>query len=140
MAVGSQADLTLRRSPERLTWSTADQGHLSAQVNDLVLRTLPQARSVPWGDREAVLALISREIGRLQTVQEIYQAKATLELEALRARLALPPREVLDKILRYETTTSRQQYKAMAELERLQRMRRGEPVLPAINVEISNEG
>ena len=118
----------------------ADQGHLSAQVNDLLLRTFPQARIVPWGNREAVLEYIDREIGRLQTVQEIYQQKEILELEALQASLALPPKEALDKILRYETTNSRQLYKAMAELERCQRMRRGEPVLPAINVEISNEG
>ena len=118
----------------------ADQGHLSAQVNDLVLRTLPLAQSVPWGNREMALQWIDREIGRLDAIREMYQKKETLELEALKASLALPPREVLEKILRYETTISRQLYKAMAELERLQRLRRGEPVPPAINVEVSNEG
>jgi len=118
----------------------ADQGHLSAPVNELLLRTLPQARIVPWGNQEAALEYIDREIGRLQKVQQIYQEKETFELEALKASLALPSKEVLDKILRYETTISRQLYKAMAELERLQRMRRGEPVPPPINVEVSKEG
>jgi hypothetical protein len=118
----------------------SDQGHLSAQVKDLVLRTLPQARIVPWGNREATLEWIDREIGRLQAIQKMYREKETLELKALKASLALPPREVLDKILRYETTISRQLYKAMAELERLQRLRKGEPVPPSINVEISHEG
>jgi hypothetical protein len=38
--------------------------------------------------------------------------------------------EVLEKIMRYETKLERQMYRAMAQLERLQRMRNGE-VLPA---------
>ena len=50
----------------------ADQDHLSAQINDLALRTFPQAGSVPWANRQAALEYIDREIGRLQTVQEIY--------------------------------------------------------------------
>jgi hypothetical protein len=117
----------------------ADQGHLSTPLNDRLRRTLPQSQYVPWENREAALAFIDREIGRLNAIRDMYQKKETLELEALKASLALPPREVLDKILRYETTISRQLYKAMAELERLLRIRKGEPVPPAINVEVSNE-
>ena len=125
-------------------WETArqevaDRGQLSAQVSELLTRALPQAGRIPWGNREAALKCIDQEIGRLQAIREIYQNKETLELEALKASLALPPREVLDKILRYETTISRQLYKAMAELERFQRMRMGEPVPPPINVEVSHE-
>ncbi|QTN32265.1 hypothetical protein HZ994_07950 [Akkermansiaceae bacterium] len=36
--------------------------------------------------------------------------------------------EVLDKILRYETKLERQLYRAMAQLERVQRIRNGEAV------------
>jgi len=125
-------------------WETARQevaerGQLSAQVSELLTPALPQAGGIPWENREAALKCIDQEIGRLQAIREIYQNKETLELEALKASLALPPREVLDKILRYETTISRQLYKAMAELERFQRMRMGEPVPPPINVEVSHE-
>jgi CRISPR/Cas system-associated endonuclease Cas1 len=106
-----------------------------------VRRTLSQeAEYVPWGNREAAQQWIEREIGRLQAILEVYQQKETLELAALKATLALPSKEVVDKILRYETATSRQLYKAMGELERLQRTRKGEPVPPPISVEISKEG
>ena len=40
----------------------------------------------------------------------------------------LPSAEVLDKILRYETALDRQLYRAMNQLERLQRRREGEKV------------
>ena len=58
----------------------------------------------------------------------------------MKASLDLPPSEALDKILRYETTISRQLYKAVAELERLQGFRKGELVPPPINVEVCKEG
>jgi hypothetical protein len=44
---------------------------------------------------------------------------------------------VLEKILRYETKLERQLYRAMAHLERLQRMRRGESVSAPLTVEVS---
>ena len=117
-----------------------DQGQLSPQFSKMLILTLPQAQSVPWGNRNAALQRIDQEIGRLQAIREVYQNKETLELEAMKASLALPSKEVVDKILRYETTISHQLYKAMAELERLQRLRKGEPVPPKINVEVANEG
>ncbi len=45
--------------------------------------------------------------------------------------------EVLEKILRYETKLERQMYRVMAQLERLQRMRRGEAVPAPLSVEVS---
>lgn len=51
--------------------------------------------------------------------------------------MALPSVEVLDKILRYETKLERQQFRAMAQLERLQRMRKGEAVPPPMAVAVS---
>ena len=45
-----------------------------------------------------------------------------------------PDQEVLDKILRYETKLERQMYRAMAQLERLQRMRQGEAVPAPLSV------
>jgi hypothetical protein len=48
--------------------------------------------------------------------------------------------EVLDKILRYETKLERQMYRAMAQLERVQRMRRGEAIPAPLSVEVSGRG
>ena len=53
------------------------------------------------------------------------------------ATLAVPNSEVMDKIIRYETAINRQIYRAISELERLQRQRKGEPVPPRINVDIT---
>jgi len=49
----------------------------------------------------------------------------------------LPSAAILDKILRYETIINRQFYRAMDQLERLQRRRQGEDVPPPVNMEIS---
>jgi hypothetical protein len=117
----------------------ADKGNFPAQVNNLFPRTLQGWEKVPWENHEAALQWIDREIGKLQALKGLYEEKETLELQALQESLALPSKEVVDKILRYETTISRQLYKAMSELERLQRLRKGEPVPPPINVQVSSE-
>jgi len=49
----------------------------------------------------------------------------------------LPSADVLDKILRYETKLERQMFRAMAQLERLQRIRQGEAVPAPLAVEVS---
>ena len=64
---------------------------------------------------------------------------ATLAREANLLRLSLPPKEAVDKILRYETAIERQLYRAINELERLQRRRRGDIVPPPIHVELSTQ-
>lgn len=53
------------------------------------------------------------------------------------AAAALPRAEVLDKILRYETTLDRQLHRTMNQLERLQRRRSGEDVAAPVMVEVS---
>ena len=57
--------------------------------------------------------------------------------QARQAAAVLPSLEVLDKILRYETKLERQMFRAMAQLERLQRLRRGEAVPAPLTVEVS---
>ncbi len=57
-----------------------------------------------------------------------------------RAAALLPSDKALEKILRYETTLERQILRAMAQLERLQRMRRGELVPAPLSVELSDRG
>jgi len=52
-------------------------------------------------------------------------------------RYMLPSIEVLDKIMRYETKLERQMYRAMNQLERLQRLRQGEAVPPPLTLDVS---
>ncbi|MGB8353733.1 MAG: hypothetical protein WCD79_07600 [Chthoniobacteraceae bacterium] len=55
-----------------------------------------------------------------------------------RAAETLPSMDVLEKIMRYETRLERQLYRAMNQLERLQRMRNGEAVPPPLRVDLSD--
>jgi hypothetical protein len=76
--------------------------------------------------REQVLAAISDKVEELD-----WYLEATVELERLRtegylASLCLPPEGPANQIMRYETSIERQLYRAIAELGRLQRERRGQ--------------
>jgi hypothetical protein len=55
----------------------------------------------------------------------VVRPNSSNEEEARQAAAVLPSMEVLDKIMRYETKLGRQLYRAMNQLERLQRIRRG---------------
>jgi hypothetical protein len=68
--------------------------------------------------------------------QTSYQKWRTNAEEARQAAAVLPAPEVLEKILRYETKLERQMYRAMTQLERIQRMRQGEAVPPPITMEV----
>jgi len=87
--------------------------------------------------KEIILYLIDGERKKLESLKEVIQENENLELEANVASLALPSKEAVDKILRYETAIERQLYRAMSQLERLQRQRKGETIPPPINVEFS---
>lgn len=54
--------------------------------------------------------------------------------------MVLPSAEGLEKILRYETKLERQIFRAVAQLERVQRMRRGEAIPAPLSVEVSDRG
>ena len=59
------------------------------------------------------------------------------DLKRLSTRLytgLIPGQEASDRLLRYETTLSRQRDKILSQLERLRRMRMGQPAPPQINL------
>ncbi|MEQ1852511.1 MAG: hypothetical protein ABMA01_13085, partial [Chthoniobacteraceae bacterium] len=62
------------------------------------------------------------------------------EEHARQAAAVLPAAETLEKIARYETKLERQMYRAMAQLERVQRMRKGEAIPAPLSVEVSGTG
>jgi hypothetical protein len=49
----------------------------------------------------------------------------------------IPGAEISDRLMRYETHLSREIERILNRLERLQRMRRGQPVPPQVDVNIS---
>jgi hypothetical protein len=59
-----------------------------------------------------------------------------LLMEAQLRSLSLPDEPALERILRYETTIERQLYRALEQLERLQRQRKGDIVPPPLRLSV----
>jgi len=87
--------------------------------------------------RGLVLDYIENELRTLSRRFEELDEREEKVAAARQSASVLPPIEKLDKILRYETALDRQFYRAMNQLERLQRMRSGEQVPPPLTMEVS---
>jgi hypothetical protein len=88
-------------------------------------------------NKKQALAFIDRELSDLRWLQSRCEKRESAEEESRQAAAVLPSMDVLEKILRYETKLERQLYRAMSQLERLQRMRQGEAVPPPMRLEVS---
>jgi len=86
--------------------------------------------------RVAVVASIDHQLEKIRTFKDyaLDREKLTGDAEAL--SFSLPPTEATDKLLRYEAHLDRQLYRAMDQLERLQRQRRGENVPPPLDINL----
>lgn len=85
---------------------------------------------------ELVLKRFEQEKERVQSQLEIIQKRNELILSSQILSLNVPPIKIMDTFLRYESAITRQLYKALNELERLQRLRQGDFVPPPLNVEV----
>ena len=83
-----------------------------------------------------VIAIIENRLERLGTFKEYVFEREKLAVDAEDRSLSLPSADATDKLLRYEAHLDRQLYRAMDQLERLQRQRRGENVPPPLNVNL----
>jgi len=126
-------------------------GHFDGKPNSLVheleafrlkLEGDPDGLDAALRERQKAetLAFLDRQIGGFQIWQQRCVDEEEHEEEARQAAAVLPSGEVLDKILRYETKLERQMYRAMAQLERVQRMRGGEAIPAPLSVEVSDRG
>jgi hypothetical protein len=96
-----------------------------------------KGNATPERCKDQMLSEIDAEIGRLRDYRE-EQAGMELErtkLEILRRKV--PESEKLDRLLRYETSLERAFDRALSQLERMQRLRRGQPIAPRIDVNVS---
>ena len=88
------------------------------------------------GQRAAVVAWIDLQLERTSAFEECATEREDLAVDAEARSFSLPPADATDKLLRYEAHLDRQLYRAMDQLERLQRQRRGEAVLPPLNINL----
>jgi hypothetical protein len=87
--------------------------------------------------KDALVSLIDAEIRRLRNYR---QERANMEsertkLEVLRRKV--PESEKLDRLLRYETSLERAFDRTLTQLDRAQRIRKGQPLPPQLDVKIS---
>jgi len=94
----------------------------------------------PEQKRAEALAYLDRRIWEFQNSKDCHVDEDRREDEARQAAAVLPSAKVLDKILRYETKLERQLCRAMAQLERMQRLRNGEAIPAPMSVQVSERG
>jgi len=88
-------------------------------------------------NKAQALMAIDRKLERLESRRADCAEREASEEVARQSAAVLPGPQVLDKILRYEAKHERQMYRAMNQLERLQRRRLGEAVPPPLTMEMS---
>jgi len=86
---------------------------------------------------QPVLEYIMDEMAGLLSVLGPMREQDEKKEAALQAAAVLPDGKTLKKLWRYETALDRQFFRLLGQLERLQRMRRGEAVPPPLAMEVS---
>ncbi len=83
-----------------------------------------------------VPAAIDDFLEKVSELEEYVTKRENLARDAEARTFSLPPADATDTLLRYEAHLDRQLYRAMDQLERLQRQRRGENVPPPLNINL----
>ena len=81
--------------------------------------------------RAGIVAFIEERLEGISDFKGYSLERENLTVDADSRSFSLPPADATDKLLRYEAHLDRQLYRAMDQLERLQRQRRGENVPPS---------
>src|ERR1035438_2689627 len=85
---------------------------------------------------DSIAAMIDDRLERLSALVRELTVRENLSAAAEARSFSLPAAEATDKLLRYESHLDRQLYRAMDQLERLQRRRRGEIVPSPLNINL----
>ncbi len=88
----------------------------------------------PHQCRLKVLYEIDQESGRLRRYQQVRASLETTGTQPEVLRHNVPDAPTLDRLLRYEASLERSFDRTLSQLERLQRTRLGQPVLPKVEV------
>ena len=83
-----------------------------------------------------VVAFIDERLERISLFRGYALEREKLNRDSETRSFSLPPAVATDKLLRYEAHLDRQLYRAMDQLERVQRQRRGDNVPPPLNINL----
>jgi hypothetical protein len=96
------------------------------------------ATDTPRNAAESIVRMLTDEIDELRLNLRGWRVR-TVDHHRLHEPTALVPRqEVTDRLQRYEGSLDRSFDRTLSQLERLQRLRLGQPVLPALKVDVSH--
>jgi hypothetical protein len=118
-----------------LNWMASEEGQDSYSSDPDVIGTPPN----PELCREMMLEMLANKVAMYKDGLDVMREKEDYKTKSDLAKLSLPGVGASDRILRYETAIERQLYRAIDQLERLQRRRNGEYTPPPINVELNGE-
>jgi hypothetical protein len=110
---------------------------LSQEARSASANSVDGTNSVYEEKRAEALKLLAAEIKERRTQQVDLFAIAKHRIEYIKQAASVPSQEVLERLLRYEASLSREVDRTLRQLERLQRMRLGQPVPPSIQLEVS---
>ena len=88
---------------------------------------------------ELILKKLGQENERITVRLQEVEKREQMAFSAQTLSLSIPPKNIMDTFSRYEASILRQFYRAMNELERIQRQRKGDVIPPPINVEIGTD-
>lgn len=95
--------------------------------------------ATPEECKQNVLKSIAEEIRHVKAKHKKRINVESQENEIELARRSVPESELLERLLRYEASLERAFDRALSQLERIQRMRRGQQVAPRLDVTISGD-
>jgi hypothetical protein len=88
--------------------------------------------------QKELIKRIDQEIERLQQYESDKESMETARHQAELLYRSIPDSKDLETLMRYEATIQRSIDRGLTQLERLQRMRLGEPVMPPIKLDVSS--
>ena len=105
------------------------RGFLNKNCNwddDYIWQKLIEVCDKKMSDHQEVITDLRKQKGRNK-----------LKLEVIKKLGNIPSKDELDRLLRYESAIERQLYKAMNQLERVQRLRLGDHVPAPVEVDVN---
>jgi hypothetical protein len=109
--------------------------HATAQVSEEERQR--EGYATPEQCKRNILDTIDAEIKRLEVYRSARASMAADRADLENFRRGVPAASWLDRSLRYEASLERSFDRTLSQLERLQRMRLGQPVTPRIDVSVS---
>jgi hypothetical protein len=97
-----------------------------------------EATEVQPDAAELVIKIFTEEIERFELMLQDWRQHGDDGNEIEETRWLVPAKEASDRLQRYEASLERSFDRTLSQIERLQRMRLGQPVLPAIKVDVSH--